>query len=191
MYIEYNFWIAIEFILLAAIIIPTIIVFFSGAPWVPTPLPRVKRMLELAEIKPGQRVYDLGCGDGRTVHLASKLYNADAKGLELSPLIFFAALVRNFVLRSKSKILFRDFRRINYCDADALLFYLLPGILKTMRPKFEAELKPGTRVVSYAFAIEGWNPVYVEPRNPQKNYGPIFVYRMPESTLQRQIHIGK
>lgn len=179
--LSYNLWLLIEIIILAAIFIPTMIAFLTGAPWVPTPEERVKRVLALAKIKPGERVYDLGCGDGRMVHLASKLYGADAVGLELSPLVYALARIRNFFLRSKSRILFRDFRGINYSNADALVFYLLPNVLKIMRHKFERELKPGSRVVSYAFEIEGWKPAYVEPRNRDKHLGPIFVYEMPVS----------
>src|SRR3990167_6679931 len=108
---QYQLWFIIEFIIFGLIFIPTIIAFLTGAPWVPTPMPRVKRMLELADLKPGDRVYDLGCGDGRMVHWAAKQYFADAVGLELSPLVYAWARTRNFFLRSPSKILMRDFRR--------------------------------------------------------------------------------
>ncbi|MBI2638866.1 class I SAM-dependent methyltransferase [Candidatus Peregrinibacteria bacterium] len=178
---EYQLWFAIEFIIFALIFIPTIVAFFTGAPWIPTPMPRAKRMLELADLKPGERVYDLGCGDGRLVHLAAKHYEADAVGLELSPLVYAWAKVRNFFLRSSSKILMRDFRKIDYRNAKALVFYLLPDILKVMRPKFEMELRPGARIVSYAFEIDGWTPVYTEPRDPKRHYGRIFVYEVPKS----------
>lgn len=174
-------WALVELVILIAIFIPTIVAFLTGAPWVPTPLPRVKRMLELANIKPGDRVYDLGCGDGRIVHLAAQEYGADAVGLELSPLVFFWACIRNFFLRSKGRVLLRDFRRIDYSNAKELIFYLLPDVLKIMRPKFEKELKPGTRIVSYAFAIPGWEPTYTEARDREKHYGPIFVYELPKS----------
>lgn len=178
---EYSFWLIIEVVVLGIIFVPTMIAFLSGAPWVPTPIPRILRMLELADIKHGDRIYDLGCGDGRIPHLAAKLYGADAIGLELSPLLYFAARIRNFFLRSKSKILLRDFRRINYGNAHALIFYLLPATLKKLSPKFSSELQTGALIVSYAFQIEGWTPVYVEPKAPEKNYAPIYVYQIPQS----------
>ncbi len=176
----YNFLYILELIILFAIFIPTIIAILTGAPWVPTPEIRVKKMLELAKLKPGDRMYDLGCGDGRIVHLAAKNYGADAVGIELSPLMYAWARIRNFLLRSKSQILLRDFRRINYSNARALCFYLLPDILKVMRPKFEAELAPGTLIVSYAFQIEGWTPTYIEPKDVKNNCGRIFVYEIPK-----------
>ncbi len=178
---SYNFWLIVEFIIFALIFVPTVVAFFTGAPWIPTPMPRAKRMLELAQLKRGDRVYDLGCGDGRLVHLAAKQYGADAVGLELSPLVYAWGRIRNFFLRSSSKILMRDFRRIDYGNAQALVFYLLPNILKVMRPKFEMELRPGARIVSYAFEIDGWTPVYTEPRDPKRHYGRIFVYEVPKS----------
>lgn len=171
----------IEVLIFVLIFVPTIIAFTTGAPWVPTPTQRVEKMLELAKIKQNDKVYDLGCGDGRMVHLAAKKYGADAIGLELSPLVYFIACVRNFLLRSKSKVLLRDFRKIDYSNARALVFYLLPDVLKIMRPKFEKELQPGTRVVSYAFEIDGWTPVYIEPKDVSKNYARILVYEIPTS----------
>lgn len=176
-----NFVYIIEIIVLAVLFVPTLIAFFTGAPWVPTPQARVKRMLELAKIKKGDRIYDLGCGDGRIPQHAAKEFGADAVGLELSPLIYFLARARNILLRSKATILLRDFRRIHYGNAAALTFYLLPETLSMLRPKLEMELKPGTRVVSYAFEIAGWKPTYVEPRDREKHYGPIFVYEIPKS----------
>jgi SAM-dependent methyltransferase len=171
----------IEAVIFIAIFIPTVIAMVTGAPWVPTPMARVKRMLELAKIKPGERVYDLGCGDGRLVHLAAKTYGADAVGLELSPLVYFWARIRNLFLRSRSRILLRDFRGIDYSNARVLVFYLLPEILNKMRPAFEEQLTPGARIVSYAFEIEGWEPVYVEPKNKALNHARIMVYEIPTS----------
>ncbi|PJC36687.1 hypothetical protein CO046_04705 [Candidatus Peregrinibacteria bacterium CG_4_9_14_0_2_um_filter_53_11] len=176
-----EFLLLLELIIFITIFIPTMVAFITGAPWVPTPTARVKKMLELGEIKPGHKVYDLGCGDGRMVHLAAKLYNADAVGIELSPLVYGWARVRNFFLKSKSKLLLRDFRKLSYKDADVICFYLLPNVLKIIGPKLAQELKPGTKVISYAFAVEGWEPVYTEPKDPAKNLSRILVYEAPTS----------
>lgn len=178
-------WFYIEVALFTVILIPTVVALVTGAPWVPTPMVRVRKMLELAHIKAGDRVYDLGCGDGRMVHLAAKEYGADAIGLELSPLIYAMARVRNFLVRSRSKVLFRDFRRIDYRNTKAIVCYLLPEVLKVMQPKLEKELPPGARFVSYAFQVAGWTPVYVEPKDPARNLAPIYVYEMPASTAKR------
>ncbi|MBI4995016.1 class I SAM-dependent methyltransferase [Candidatus Peregrinibacteria bacterium] len=180
-----QFWLAIEVLIFVLIFVPTMIAFFTGAPWVPTPIKRVRRMMELAKIKQGERVYDLGCGDGRMAYIAAKDYNADAVGIELSPIIYAVARIYNFFRRSKAKILLRDFRRIDFSNADVLTFYLLPPILKRMREKWERELKPGARIVSYAFEVEGWEPVYVEPKDPQNNFARILVYEIPKSIKEK------
>jgi len=158
------------------IIIPTIIAMVSGAPFVPTPMARVKKMIELAKIKPGDKVYDIGCGDGRMVYVAANDYGANAVGLELSPLVYLLAKVRKFFWKSKAQIHFTDFRYKNLGDADVIVCYLLPEALARLQPKLEAELKKGARVVSYAFQIGTWQPTHREERDPSNNLAPIWVY---------------
>ncbi len=167
----------IELGLFTLFLVPTITAAIKGAPWVPTPMPRARKMLELANIEPGEKVYDLGCGDGRLVYLASKEYKADAVGFELSPLVYLYAKIRQLIFRSKGKIHFKDFRKVDLGDANVILCYLLPQTLKVFQRKFEQELKKGTRIVSYAFKIGDWEPVMkIEPQR-EKNLSTIWVYR--------------
>jgi SAM-dependent methyltransferase len=176
-----NMWEIFELILLGALLIPMVIAFVTGAPFVPTPMARVNRMLELAELKKGDRIYDIGCGDGRMVHVAHKIYGADSVGLELSPLVYFLAKVRQKLWRSGAKILLRDFRGVNLSDAKVIVCYLLPNTLETFREKFLRELRPGTKIISYAFEIKGWKPVHMEDRIREKNFSPIWVYEIGKS----------
>lgn len=165
-------------IALAIIItIPTIIAMSTGAPFVPTPMPRVRKMLALAQIKPGEKVYDIGCGDGRMVYLAANDYGAKAVGFELSPLVYMLAKVRKFFWRSKAQIHFTDFRSKNLGDADVIVCYLLPESLARLQSKLETELKKGARVVSYAFPIGTWKVSHREERDRDHNLAPIWVYR--------------
>ncbi|PIQ77305.1 hypothetical protein COV82_05175 [Candidatus Peregrinibacteria bacterium CG11_big_fil_rev_8_21_14_0_20_46_8] len=172
------FW--IEFGIFALILPPTIIALL-GAPWVPTPIARVREMLKLANVKPGDKVFDIGCGDGRMVQVAAKEFGADATGVELSPLVWSWAKIRNFFLRSKAKIRYADCRSLDYRNANAIVCYLLPDFLKKVRTKLEREMPHGSRFVSYAFQVEGWKPVHVEPRDPKRRLSPIYVYEMPVS----------
>ncbi|MBP9718592.1 class I SAM-dependent methyltransferase [Candidatus Gracilibacteria bacterium] len=178
-----EFILILELVFFILIFVPTMIAFISGAPWVPTPIARCKKMVELAKLKEGDKVYDLGCGDGRLVHLAAEDHKADAVGIELSPLVYAMARVRNFFLNSKSKIVMRDFRRMDYGDAKVVFFYLLPATLKTLIPDFKKKLKPGTKLISYAFSIEGWEPIYIEPKNPAKNLSRILIYEIGKSDV--------
>lgn len=171
----------IECVIFTIILIPTAIALIWGAPWVPTPKNRIRKMLDLAKLKPGEKVYDIGCGDGRAVHLASRLHKADAMGLELSPLVYAGAkLIQPWhMLRgSRGKIKYRDMYRVDLGDGDVILCYLMPHALKRLRKKFEKELKKGTRIISYAFEIPEWKPVHRQQRNRKKNHAPIWVYEV-------------
>lgn len=171
----------IDIVLFVFIFIPTMVAFLSGAPWVPTPMARVKKMLELADIKPGETVYDIGCGDGRMVITASKEFGAKGVGVELSPLLYIAARIRNFLTRGNATFLLRDLRYHSLADADVVMFYLMPETLKKLTPKFAKELKPGARLISYAFSVGDWVPVHIEPKNAEKNLSRILVFRVPDS----------
>jgi len=131
---------------------------FSAAPWVPMRKSDIKRFLELAEIKSAQKVYDLGCGDGRLVCAAAKS-GADAEGFEISAFPYLLAQARKFFTKCVFKIRFTDFWSINLGDADIVYFFLTPKILLKMKTKFEKELKKGTKVICYVWPIPGWNIV--------------------------------
>jgi len=159
-----------------ALLVPTILALVHGAPFVPTPIEAVKKMVELAKLKPNEKVYDLGCGDGRIVYLANQNYQANATGFELSPLVYALARIRKLLWRSKAKIVFGSFKRHNLQDAKVIFCYLLPETLAHIQPKLDQELQKGTRIVSYAFPIGNWKEVYKEPRDAERHLAPIWVY---------------
>lgn len=168
-------------ILLFLLMIPTIFALLDGAPWVPTPMNRVKKMLTLAGVKKGDKVYDIGCGDGRAPYLAANFFQARGVGIELSPLIFLLAWIRKIFWRSKARLVFGSFWRHDFRDADVVVFYLMPGFVERVAKKLEKELKPGAKVVSYAFQIKSWREVHREKRNRKKGWSPIWVYEMGKS----------
>jgi SAM-dependent methyltransferase len=159
------------------IMVPTLMTLINGAPFVPTPMEAVRKMIKLANLKKGDIVYDIGCGDGRMVYVAANEYGANATGLELSPLVYTFARIRKLLWRSKAKILFRNFKTQNFRNADVILCYLMPETLEKLRPKLETELKPGSRIISYAFQMASWKEHHKEPKDAERNISPIWIYK--------------
>jgi len=134
------------------------------APFVASPLPVIRRMLVLAELKPGEVFYDLGAGDGRTVIMAAQEFGARAVGIELREDLAKKALqtVYQLGLQDRVTILHSNLFDVDISPADVVFLYLTTSANEKVKPKLEAELKPGARVVSHDYEIVGWKPVKVE-----------------------------
>jgi len=176
---SHNFHDSFSLATLLLISIPTIMAMVNGAPYVPTPMDRVKKMLELAKLKPGQRVYDIGCGDGRIVYLANKMYQSKATGFELSPIVYVLARICKLFWKAKYEVKFADYKMEDLSDADVIFCYLLPETLAKVQNDIKKQVKSGTKFVSYAFPIPEWNLIHQEVRNADKQFGPIWVYEKP------------
>ena len=153
------------------------------APFVASPLPVVRRMLVLAELKPGEVFYDLGAGDGRTVIMAAQEFGARAVGIELREDLAKKALqtVYQLGLQDRVTILHSNLFDVDISPADVVFLYLTTSANEKVKPKLEAELKPGARVVSHDYGIVGWKPVKVEEfcENPSLGYPShtLYLYR--------------
>ena len=143
-------------------------------PYVPTPEAVLKRMLELAEVKPGETVIDLGSGDGRLVITAALKYGAHGFGVELDPLLVERSneSARRAGVADRAKFLQQDLFETDFRAADVLTLYLLPDVNLALRPKILADLKPGARVVSHDFGMREWRPDAMETvQAPDKTVG--------------------
>ena len=129
-------------------------------PYVPTPQAVVERMLELAQVKPGDTVVDLGSGDGRIMITAAQKYGARGFGVELDPRLVRRSNdeARRAGVADRVKFLQQDLFKTDFHEADVLTLYLLPDVNTALRPKILAELKPGTRVVSHDYDMGVWRP---------------------------------
>lgn len=131
--------------------------------FVPTPQVAVDRMLELAELKPDDVLYDLGCGDGRIVVTAAKRFGVRAVGVDIDPLRVAESRrnVKTNGVERLVKILMQDIFTLDFSEATVVTLYLLPELNVRLMPKL-AQLKPGTRIISFDFDMRGAKPQHVE-----------------------------
>jgi tRNA A58 N-methylase Trm61 len=149
-------------------------------PYVSIPEDVIRMMLELASLKRGEVVFDLGSGDGRMLIAAARDFHAEAVGVELRKRQVKAcrARARELGLSSQVKVSCRDFKKVSLRRADVLALYLSGYTLSLLVPKFKRELKPGARIVNFDFPILGWKPdreVEVIPKGWRKAH-PIYLY---------------
>jgi predicted RNA methylase len=102
-------------------------------------------------------VYDLGCGDGRTIVTAARRYGARAVGIEIDPLryLWCQALITVLGLRGRVRIVYGNFFKQDLSDASVVTCYLLQDTNNKLEGKLKRELRPGTRVVSNTFTFSG------------------------------------
>lgn len=141
------------FIIVFYVSLPTI----KGAPWVPTKMKKIQKMLEIAEVQPGELVYDLGCGDGRVLIIAARKFGARSIGIEIDLIRFLWCqfLITILGLRKKIRIIYGDFFKQDLSDADVIFCYLLQSTNNKLEDKFLQEVGPATRIVSNTFMFNG------------------------------------
>jgi SAM-dependent methyltransferase len=124
--------------------------------WVPTPDAVVERMLDMAELKRGERVVDLGSGDGK-IAIAAARRGARARGIEYNP--DMVALSKRNARDAGVDVQFEqgDIFKADFRDADVVTLYLLPSLNEKLRPIL-LDMKPGTRVTSHQFNMGDWEP---------------------------------
>ena len=129
--------------------------------YVPTPHEIVERMLEVANVRIGDVVYDLGCGDGRMVIAAAKKYGTRGVGVDLDPARIREARANAKLEGVESLVTFKveDMFETDISEATVVLLYLLPELNRRLKPKLFAQLRPGARVVSHDWDMgKDWPP---------------------------------
>jgi tRNA A58 N-methylase Trm61 len=153
------------------------------APFVPSPSTVVEYMLKLAGLKSGEVLFDMGCGDGRTVIMAAKTFGARGVGIELREDLAKKAMgqIHESGLDDRVTILNDDMFNVNLTAADVVYLYLTTSANEKIKPKLECDLKKGARVVSHDYEVVGWRPEKIENfcENPQLGYPShtIYLYR--------------
>lgn len=140
---------------------------FLDALFVSTPKKIALKMLKMADLKKGEKIFDLGCGISTLPILAAKKYSVQAFGIEKVPLFCLVSMLRvKFLgLGRMIKIRYGDFFDEDMTGADAVTIYLSTAANAELKEKFERELKPGARVVSRRFKIPGWKESAMDKEN--------------------------
>jgi SAM-dependent methyltransferase len=155
-----------------------IIPYLYGLPWVPTGSQRIRRALDLAQLRPGEIFYDLGAGDGRVLIVAAREYKAQAVGIEISAGLCLAAWVRSLFAHLSSQVTIKqgNFYKTDLRGADVVFAYMTSNQTRRLMPCLESQLKPGARVVTVSFDLEGWQPDALDDQNL------VFLYKMPPTS---------
>lgn len=149
---------------------------FRGAPWVPMRAGDIERVMKHAHIEDGQKVYDLGCGDGRLL-FAAAARGATARGFEISLIPYVIARVTWLLSKHRARVTisFKDFWFADFYDADVVYFFLMPAIYPRLQAKLQKELKPGATVLAYVWPFQDWKPIRVDE---EKGKPVVYVYRI-------------
>ena len=150
----------------------------KGAPWVPTSRQVIRRMLEMADLRPGELLFDLGCGDGRVLITAARSFGARAVGVEvdLSRYLWSVFAVTFRGLWSRVKVIRGDLFSVDLAEADVIFTFLLQDTNERLKEKLRRELRPGTRIISNIFTFSGFPLVAADEELH------LYLYRMADPT---------
>jgi cyclopropane fatty-acyl-phospholipid synthase-like methyltransferase len=128
--------------------------------YVPTPQPVVDAMLQMARVKKGDVLYDLGSGDGRIPITAARRYGVRSVGIDIDPERIAEAKANAGKAGVAQLVSFRneDLFAADVSEASVVTLYLLDNLNEKLRPRLLSQLKPGTRIVSHAFRMGDWKP---------------------------------
>jgi tRNA A58 N-methylase Trm61 len=145
--------------------------------FIPTPLDEINGFFELAELSESDVVYDLGSGDGRLLFAALEQGAGKVVGVELNAQSINAAreTARQKGVQDRVTFLQSDVMETDLSNASVVLCYLSLGAASALKPKFESELKTGSRVVMEMYPVPGWRSV----RTTNKGKKRFYLYNMP------------
>jgi len=148
---------------------------FFGPPSVPTNAHRIRKALQLAELKPDERLYDLGAGDGRVLLIAAREFNAQATGIEIGPIQCALIYLRITAsgLGNKIKIKWENYLKADLKDADVVFLYATSKEVRKLASHLVQTMKPGARLISISADFPAWQPTLMD------DHSLIFVYVMP------------
>lgn len=148
------------------------------APYVVAPSRVVDMMLDMARVKPGETLYDLGSGDGRIL-IAAANRQLNAIGIEINPKLVAEATqeIARAGVESKARVIQGDVMQTDFSAANVVTIYMDTTSNAKLRPQLEKYLRPGSRVVSYDYEIPGWKPVRIEKTDAKQPHT-VYLYEI-------------
>jgi len=131
-----------------------------GGPYMGTPKRLIRKALQMTKLKAGEKVYDLGCGNGRVLVLAAGEFGAEAIGFELSYHHYLLSKLNIFLrgLQGRAKVRWKNLYNENISDADVVFLWLTPKAFRKLEQKLTSELRPGARVITFSSPLLFWHP---------------------------------
>jgi cyclopropane fatty-acyl-phospholipid synthase-like methyltransferase len=144
---------------------------FFGAPFQPSSDRELKEMIEISDVKKGQKVADLGSGDGKVVIEFAKK-GAEAHGFEINPFLVWLSRmkIKKLGLENKAFIHRKNFWKQDFSDFDIITLFQIYYVMHTLEDKMKNELKKGAKIVSNTWRFPKWKP--------EKQEGKIYLYKM-------------
>lgn len=163
-------------LILLAIALPTAYAAVIGAPLAATNKKLLEEIIKTADLKDGDVFYELGTGTGRVISAYAENEKIKCVGFELSPLYWLITFL-NLKLKNRKncEIYCKNFFNADLSEADAIFCFLMPKTMQKIKEKFLSELKPGTKIISYAFKIKGWESYAIIKKQGRL---PVYFYKI-------------
>jgi SAM-dependent methyltransferase len=153
-----------------------ILPFAGGVPYVALKKKNLKKIFSQINLPEHAKIADLGCGDGRVLRYLEKNDYKNLYGYEINLWPYLICRVKNMILGSDMKIYLKNFEKADLKKYDVIFCYLLTSYLEKLKNKFEKELKPGAKIISYGFQIRGWEPSGIVQTQKNTNVGTVYIY---------------
>lgn len=149
--------------------------------FIPTPDDAIEALLSWIPLSDGDRLYDLGCGDGRLLLRAAQRYGLTGVGIDIDPAQIAIAQRAAQQAGVADRIRFRQENLFEsaFQDATVVFVYLLPHLNLKLRPRLWAQLRPGARVISHQFDMGDWPPDDVFKLEPSEEDSTLYAFRIP------------